>query len=66
MGILRYPKELMAQRRHDHSLSVAEAPAPVVEVDIRSAYNGTEYAGLEQDLNGLSKVSVGIRLSNVE
>jgi len=45
------------QHHHNHSHSVAEAPSPVVEVDIRSAYNGTEYAGFEQDLHQLPGVT---------
>jgi len=45
------------QHHHEHSHSIAEAQSPVVEVDIRSAYNGTEYAGLEQDLRRLPGVT---------
>src|SRR5262245_20327237 len=60
-GILRYPQEFIVQHHHDHGHSVTEAPSPVVEVDIRSAYNGTEYAGFEQDLHQLPGVT-GARL----
>src|SRR6266545_4790388 len=56
-GYTTLSQEFIVQHHHNHSHSVAEAPSPVVEVDIRSAYNGTEYAGFEQDLHQLPGVT---------
>jgi len=36
------------QHHYDHCRSSAEARSPVVEVDLCNAFDGTEYAGLEQ------------------
>ena len=47
--------------KHDHGQHPAGAPMPVAEVDIRNAYDGSEYAGLEDYLRGLPGVT-GVHL----
>ena len=42
---------------HGHGHGSMTAPEPVVEVDLRNAYNGTECAGLETYLHGLPGVT---------
>jgi Cu2+-exporting ATPase len=47
---------------HGHShVAIAQGSAPVIEVDIRNAYDASEYGGLEEYLRGLPGIT-GVHL----